>query len=110
MDQRTGNGRIPSSFGQLPCDRDVSLAQWDGSQPCSLETQDRTPELAKRLYDARHRRLRYFGTELLSEPAWDMLLDLMIRKHSGKRVTTLGLCLAARTPDAVAVVSALTAE
>lgn len=100
MGQRTDDWRASGSFGQLPSGRDVSITQRDGFQPCTCETQDRTPELAKRFYDARQRRLRYFGTELLSEPAWDMLLDLMISKHSGKRVTTLGLCLAARTPDA----------
>ena len=54
--------------------------------------------IAAAIYRARQRRGRLFRADLFSEPAWDMLLDLAINKALGRRVSSLSLCLAARTP------------
>jgi DNA-binding MarR family transcriptional regulator len=43
-----------------------------------------------------------FDASLFSDPAWDMLLDLMLAHLSGKQVYVTSLCIAAGVPIATA--------
>ena len=53
----------------------------------------------------RLRRLRegQFGTELFSEPGWEMLLDLYVQRIAGRRVSITSLCTASCAPMATAL-------
>lgn len=41
-----------------------------------------------------------FGEALLANPAWDILLDLFVRRSEGRAITVQALCDAASAPDA----------
>ena len=51
-----------------------------------------------------------FGPGLFADPAWDMMLDLMIARLSRQRVAVSSLCIAAAVPPSTAIrwVKALT--
>ena len=53
----------------------------------------------------RARRLRdsFFRSELFSDPAWDMLLDLMAARVERQRVAVSSLCIAAAVPPTTAL-------
>jgi DNA-binding MarR family transcriptional regulator len=53
----------------------------------------------------RVRRLRdhFFKSDLFSDPAWDMLLDLMAARVEGQRVAVSSLCIAAAVPPTTAL-------
>ena len=38
------------------------------------------------------------GTALLPDPAWEMLVELMLRRYTGRRICITSLCQASRTP------------
>lgn len=61
-----------------------------------------TPEVVRRVIKARALRSRMFDASLFSDPAWDMLLDLMLAHLSGKQVYVTSLCIAAGVPIATA--------
>lgn len=61
-----------------------------------------TPDHLKRIIKARALRSRMFDASLFSDPAWDMLLDLMLAHLSGKKVYVTSLCIAAGVPIATA--------
>jgi hypothetical protein len=48
---------------------------------------------------ARRLRDRHLPADLFADPAWDMLLDLMIAHETGKRVDISSLCIAACVPQ-----------
>ncbi|HWI84977.1 MAG TPA: winged helix DNA-binding protein [Sphingomonas sp.] len=53
----------------------------------------------------RARRLRdqYFSGELFADPAWDMLLDLLLARLEGRAVAVSSLCIAAAVPPTTAL-------
>lgn len=61
---------------------------------------------------ARILRLRYFPESLFAEPAWDMLLELLLAEMEGRQVSVTNLCEAAGTPGTITRrwLSALVAE
>ena len=61
-----------------------------------------TPDHLRRIIKARALRSRMFDASLFSDPAWDMLLDLMLAHLSGKKVYVTSLCIAAGVPIATA--------
>lgn len=64
-------------------------------------------DVACRIYNFRRLRERLFQdkvpVDLFGEPAWDMLLDLYIAKHTGKRISVSSLCAAASVPATTAI-------
>jgi len=50
------------------------------------------------LIKARRARASYLGNELFAEPAWDILLDLLLAEIAGHRVQVSSLCIAADVP------------
>lgn len=60
---------------------------------------------AKAAYAARRLRNKAFGetNELFEEPGWDMLLDLFIASHEGRRVCVSNACIAACVPHSTAM-------
>jgi hypothetical protein len=59
--------------------------------------------IASSIYQSRRMRANYFDSNLLIDPAWDMLLDLFIQKIRGRRISASGLCLATTVPHTTAL-------
>lgn len=58
---------------------------------------------ADRLRKVRARRNAILGVELMREPAWDMLLDLVAAREEGRVVTTTSLCYGSGAPPSTAL-------
>jgi hypothetical protein len=55
------------------------------------------------IYRARRVRDQYFESELFADPAWDMMLDLMIARLERRPVSVSSLCIAAAVPPTTAL-------
>jgi DNA-binding MarR family transcriptional regulator len=55
------------------------------------------------LLRARRLRDQYFDAELFADPAWDMLLDLMLARLERRMVAVSSLCIAAAVPPTTAL-------
>lgn len=55
------------------------------------------------LIDARRKRASYIAPDLLSEPAWDILLDLLRAELSYERPSVSSTCTAASVPPSTAL-------
>lgn len=51
----------------------------------------------------RRLRDRIMGGELFADPAWDMLLDLYTKRHSGHPISISSLCIASQAPPTTAL-------
>jgi DNA-binding MarR family transcriptional regulator len=58
---------------------------------------------AMRVREQGRRRERYLPTELLGEPAWQMLLELFVQFAGGAQVSTKSLCVVSGIPDTTAL-------
>lgn len=70
--------------------RDEATASWcvvrGGSES------DRLAAIARCEADGRRRRNRLIRYQFFAEPAWDMLLELYIRRHGGQTTDVANLC------------------
>ena len=55
------------------------------------------------LIRARRLREQYFEADLFADPAWDMLLDLLLARLEGRLVAVSSLCIAAAVPPTTAL-------
>lgn len=62
-----------------------------------------TQDVIRAIIRARQARAGYLPLELLSDPAWGMLLELLHGELAGQRVSVSTLCEAAAVPDSTAV-------
>ena len=62
-----------------------------------------TAAQVRALIKRRRLRERYFPAELFSDPAWDMLLDLIAAQLEAKSVSVSSLCIAAAVPTTTAL-------
>ncbi|MCK8456714.1 MULTISPECIES: winged helix DNA-binding protein [Sphingomonas] len=69
----------------------------------TLPSQAILVQVARRLYEVRQLRDTLLGGTLFSEPAWDILLDLFISDHEGRRLSVSAVCIGARSPSATAL-------
>jgi hypothetical protein len=60
-------------------------------------------DLARQMLAIRRRRDRTFPPGLFAEPAWDMLLDLVVAEAEGRRLTVSSTCIAAAVPQTTAL-------
>ena len=60
-------------------------------------------QLAKRDYAQRSQRQKWLGSDILGEPAWDLLLDLYIADAEGRRISVSSACIASRVPTSTAL-------
>lgn len=72
--------------GNVAPDEAMSLRQW-----------------SQRMIRQQAMRDRLFPNGIVSDPAWDMLLDLTHARLSGKRVSVSSLCIASRVPATTAL-------
>ena len=59
--------------------------------------------LVRRIIKLRRDRERFLPAEILADPAWDILLDLMAARLEGKPVPVSSLCIAAAVPTTTAL-------
>lgn len=62
-----------------------------------------TPGEVRAIIRARRTREQFFGTDLFSDPAWDILLDLYAARLEKRRVAVSSLCIAAAVPSTTAL-------
>lgn len=62
-----------------------------------------TARALRKLIKHRHHRLDYLPSDLFSEPAWDMLLDLAAADVENRRISVTSLCIASRTAPSTAL-------
>lgn len=75
-----------------------------GTQPYHRPTGHDTDltAYARHLYRLRRQRDELFG-EMFGEPAWDMMLDLFIRRNDRSTTSISSLCIAASVPQTTAL-------
>jgi hypothetical protein len=59
--------------------------------------------LLRRMIRVRRMRDHFFEPDLFADPAWDMLLDLMLARMEGRPVAVSSLCIAAAVPPTTAL-------
>ncbi|MEP3225666.1 MAG: hypothetical protein ABJO01_06805 [Parasphingorhabdus sp.] len=69
----------------------------------SEDQQPVTGEDIRKLIEARRMRHHYFEAALFSDPAWDMMLDLMAARLEERKVAVSSLCIAANVPPTTAL-------
>jgi len=76
-----------------------------GEEPAPVEPLPPAALLAeaRRLSAARRVRDRIFGRELFPNPAWNILLELLIAAEEGRNVTIKSACVAAGVPQSTAL-------
>lgn len=88
--------RIAGSLAQLSIGAGRPLRQ---DFPCSnLNNSDVLLERVVWLIRARQSRARYLPGRLFTEPAWEMLLDLLRAELTHERITVSSACIAAGVP------------
>ena len=60
-------------------------------------------EFVRRIISARAGRRQFFGADLFSDPAWDILLELYALHCEQRRVSVSKLCLATSVPSTTAL-------
>ena len=78
LDQNRGTSEAPRLFNEDDAVRNVLMA--------------------RRLLDISRQADTMFDGPLLSNPAWDILLDLYIQRSEGKRISIISVCVAANAP------------
>lgn len=74
-----------------------------GRRAISKSSRSREGEFARALIAGRRLRDQLFGTDLFSEPVWDMLLDLFAANDEQEKVSISSLCVAAAVPASTAL-------
>ena len=59
--------------------------------------------LVKQHLDHRRELMKTFGPELVADPVWTMLLDLLLARYSKTKVCVTSLCLASGVPSTTAL-------
>lgn len=86
----------------------ISRLDFDSSNIASeevtgAEREHITAEMLHKVLLARRARSRFFSEGLFADPAWDILLDLLMARLSQTRVSVSSLCLASNVPPTTAL-------
>lgn len=60
-------------------------------------------EFASAMLAIRSRRNEVIGADVFRDPAWDMMLDLLVAAHQGRQVSVSSLCYASGVPNSTAL-------
>lgn len=93
--QAAGFGRA----GEVTGDRFAFGAAFQSTDPSFADLQ----ELGAKLLKSRQNRANYVSEDQISEPAWGILLDLVVAGLKGERVATSSACAAAQIPLSTAL-------
>jgi len=92
-------GRIAQTLARLSSDQD----QEQPVHPFASQTAEVSPETVRTLIRVRRRRARYLPDDLLADPVWDMLLDLLDSEIEQRRVSVSSVCAASGVPATTAL-------
>ena len=70
----------------------------DAPEPFTDQDILRNASTARRILEISRQADAMFDGPLLSNPGWDILLDLYIQRSSGKRISIISVCVAANAP------------
>lgn len=89
-------------------DRTFSAVMWPESSQLlaamgEIGRFDRLRHIAQSQIKARAARARHFRAALFADPAWDILLELFVAPHEGRRVSISAVGLAAGIPLSTAI-------
>lgn len=85
--------------GEVAENRQTFGAAFQAADPSFADLQ----ELGAKLLKSRQGRANYVSEDLISEPAWSILLDLVVAGLKGERVATSSACAAAQVPLSTAL-------
>lgn len=68
---------------------------------CQSATPD--PDVVRQLIRQRAKCRQMFGNDLVANPVWDMLLDLLAAYCEGRQISVTSLCIAAAVPQTTAL-------
>ena len=98
------------SFSPYKDDRDTAFRGGDDPESETSSagnpyapTTEKLVELARKVSRMRSVRPSYFASELFSEPAWEMLLALLVADSAGYRMTITNVCDSCNAPDSTAL-------
>jgi DNA-binding MarR family transcriptional regulator len=93
-------GRIASTLADLSSKLSAAVSPTIAKDADELAVKEEIVRSA-----IRHRRLRelYFANDLFADPAWDMMLELLLAEIIQQRVTVSNLCDAAGVPPTTAL-------
>lgn len=86
-----------ASEDREPADQTIAPLAADDTTPMPSSTAVKAMIRARRLRD------QYFDAQLFADPAWDMLLDLLLARIEGRLVAVSSLCIAAAVPPTTAL-------
>jgi DNA-binding MarR family transcriptional regulator len=87
-------GRIASTLARLSSDQQSS----SGATYPEGDAPEVSVEAVRAVIRARRLRAQHFAEELFTDPAWDMMLELLQAELSHQRVAVSRLCAAAAVP------------
>jgi hypothetical protein len=93
-------GGVIRELSQRVAELEGRLSKYEGRGYNRGLSDDKLAMVARSIYRTRQQRVQYFGSDLFSEPAWDMLLDLFMARVRGARISTTSLCIAGSAPFA----------
>lgn len=104
MKQHSFSSAQPNA-GALPASLKVPGRPSAAAQPkSSMEfTPDMLAQRARKRLDIRRRREALFGASIFSDPAWDMLLELLVATCEQRRMSVTNLCAVSATSHATAI-------
>lgn len=91
--------RIATSLARLSSGQAEKQARSDAP----VAEPEITVETINAVIKRRRRRGRYIPEDLLADPVWDMMLDLLKAEVSGRRVSVSSVCAAAGVPASTAL-------
>lgn len=97
---RTGAGFVQTQERRDTIARHSIALVADGSAEDASEL---TAREVRSIIKVRRARTRFFESELFSDPAWDMLLDLAAARLEGRKVPVSSLCIAGGVPATTAL-------
>ena len=89
-------------LGTTP-DAAIAFVETAAADVASRKTPRSLAEFAASLRAIRLRRNETLGSPVFRDPAWDMLLDLLVAAEEGRRVSVTGLCHASGVPTTTAL-------
>lgn len=93
-------GRIAGTLARLSTEPDMGAA--NKASP-TADIPEISVQTVSAVIRARRLREKYFSAELFSDPAWDIMLDLLHSELMQVRVSVSNLCMAAAVPATTAL-------
>jgi DNA-binding MarR family transcriptional regulator len=92
-------GRIAGTLARLSTEPDLNAEK----KTSEADIPEVSVQTVSAVIRARRLRERYFSAELFSDPAWDIMLDLLHSELMQVRVSVSNLCMAAAVPATTAL-------